>query len=127
MHHSGNKDEIVTQLAELGHNVKNINNILQRGTKKPHPLFTIELEVGASNKNIYKICCTAKCPWNRLIIKERYLNVQIAKNMVIPETSAINCQFALNVQTIIKRLTVRKCYRVLLLNVHFVKVIILKL
>ena len=42
--------------------------------------------------------------------------------MVISETSAINRQFALNVQAIIKRLTVRKCYRVVLLNLHFVKV-----
>ena len=43
MHHSTNKEEIVAELAEKGHKVTNISNILQRGTKKPHPLFNIEL------------------------------------------------------------------------------------
>ena len=53
MHYSTNKTEIVTKLAEVGHKVKNINNILQRGIKKHLPLFTIELNAAPNNKSIY--------------------------------------------------------------------------
>ena len=58
MHHSTNKEEIVAELAEKGHKVTNISNILQRGTKKPLPLFNIELESSSNNKSSFEMLYT---------------------------------------------------------------------
>ena len=60
-HYSTNKDEIVSELLEKGHKVTNINNILQRQTKKPLSLFHIELESNPTNKDIYQITNLLHC------------------------------------------------------------------
>ena len=43
------------EIEKLGHKVVRISNIQQRETKKPLPLFFIELETNDNNKDIYKI------------------------------------------------------------------------
>lgn len=55
IHPSVNTDEIKTEIEGLGHKVVRISNIQQRETKKPLPLFFIELETNENNKDIYKI------------------------------------------------------------------------
>lgn len=61
MHYSTNKDDIVSELAELGHKVVNISNILQRSTKKPLSLFAIELASSQNNKTIYNVSSLLHC------------------------------------------------------------------
>lgn len=61
MHHSADQADIKQELEELGHKVMNIHNMQQRGTNKPLPLFTIELESKENNKTIYDIDQLLNC------------------------------------------------------------------
>lgn len=61
MHHSTDKEEIKKELAAYGHDVTNIHNILQAETKKPLPLFSIEIKASANNKEIYSITKLMHC------------------------------------------------------------------
>jgi hypothetical protein len=55
VHPSTESINIKQSLQELGHEVINIWNIKQRGTKIPLPLFFIDLQPKANNKDIYGI------------------------------------------------------------------------
>lgn len=55
LHQSVELQDIKDELRARGHNVLRINNILQKTSKKPLPLFFIELENKENNKEIYKI------------------------------------------------------------------------
>lgn len=55
MHPSTSLQEIKEELSELGHSVTNIWNIKARTTKKPLPIFFIELKPNNNNKEIYEI------------------------------------------------------------------------
>lgn len=61
MHYSTDINDIKNELAELGHEVMHIHNILQNGTKKPLSLFSIELKTNKNNKNIYSISHLLHC------------------------------------------------------------------
>lgn len=54
LHPSVETQDIKNELKDKGHNVLRINNIFQRTSKKPLPLFFLELE-NKDNKEIYKI------------------------------------------------------------------------
>lgn len=55
LHHSINPEDLKAELADKGFDVKNISNIKHRVTKKPLPLFFIDLEPNDDNKLIYNI------------------------------------------------------------------------
>lgn len=55
MHASTDPDKLKSVIKELGHTVINIWNLKQRLTKKPLPIFFIELKQNPNNKTIYKI------------------------------------------------------------------------
>lgn len=55
LHHSTSIEELKLEIEQKGHTVKNIYNIKQKITKKPLPLFILELEQKPNNKTIYSI------------------------------------------------------------------------
>lgn len=55
LHQTTDINEIKQELLSQGHTVTNISNIRQRNTKKPIPLFFIDLKPSENNKDIYKI------------------------------------------------------------------------
>lgn len=55
LHPSINTDDLKSELTELGHDVVNISNIRQSGTKKPLPLFKVELRMSEKNKEVHSI------------------------------------------------------------------------
>lgn len=59
MHPSLN--EIKEALFDLGHNVTNMWNIKQRGTKKPLPIFVVELKQNENNKLTYETKTLLHC------------------------------------------------------------------
>jgi hypothetical protein len=50
LHHSTNIEDIKQELAELGHRVRNIINILHKSTKEPLNLFFVDLEPAPNKK-----------------------------------------------------------------------------
>ena len=61
MHYSADSDEIKQELSLMNHKVLNIYNILQRGSKRPTSLFSVELETSPNNKEIYGIQYLLNC------------------------------------------------------------------
>lgn len=61
IHPSTDLNDIKLELAELGHDCVNIWNIKQRKTKKPLPIFIVELKPHENNKNVYHIKYLLKC------------------------------------------------------------------
>lgn len=61
MHPAMDTNDIKTQLNEQGYIVTNIWNIKQRSTKKPLPIFIIELKPQTNNKLIYDIKRLLNC------------------------------------------------------------------
>jgi hypothetical protein len=61
MHPSTDVHELQTAIEELGHKVNNIWNIKQRATKKPLPIFYVELVPDSSNKQIYDTKYLLQC------------------------------------------------------------------
>ena len=61
MHHSTDTEDIKQELADLGHDVVNIQNVLQSRTKTPLPLFSIELKTKSNNKDIYSVTTLLHC------------------------------------------------------------------
>lgn len=55
MHQTTDIKEIEKILKVNGHVTRNIHNIIHRGTKKPLPMFFVDLEPNQNNKDIYKI------------------------------------------------------------------------
>lgn len=55
VHHTMDTNMIKTALTDIGHNVRNIHNILNRRNKKPLPMFFIDLEPKENNKEIYQV------------------------------------------------------------------------
>lgn len=55
LHPSINTNDLKSELTSLGHDVVNICNIRQSGTKKPLPLFKVELRMGETNKEVHSI------------------------------------------------------------------------
>ncbi|KAL4156035.1 hypothetical protein QTP88_000070 [Uroleucon formosanum] len=55
LHYTTPLVDIKNELISLGHNPRNITNVLQRNTKLPLPLFFIDLEPNINNKDIFKI------------------------------------------------------------------------
>lgn len=55
LHHSTPINEIKNELATFGHTTRNITNVLQRITKKPLPLFFVDLEPDINNKEVFSI------------------------------------------------------------------------
>ena len=55
IHPKSNINDILSELKDLGHQVRQINNIIKHDTKQLLPLFFIELEPNENNKDIYKI------------------------------------------------------------------------
>lgn len=60
-HPSTDLNDIKLELSELGHDCVNIWNIKQRKTKKPLPIFIVELKPHENNKNVYHIKYLLKC------------------------------------------------------------------
>lgn len=55
MHHTEDVTLIKDELRLLGHEVRNISNVLHRDTKHPLPLFFIDLEPAPNNKTIFDV------------------------------------------------------------------------
>lgn len=55
LHPSTDIEEIKDELNLQGHKVTNVWNVKQRNSKKPIPIFFIELEPNSNNKHIYEI------------------------------------------------------------------------
>lgn len=55
LHHSTDQVELKKEIEEKGHKVTNIYNIKQKITKKPLPLFYIEVAQNINNKSLYDI------------------------------------------------------------------------
>lgn len=55
LHQTTDITDLKKEIEDLGHTVVNICNIRQRGTKKPLPLFYVELCPGDNNKDIYDV------------------------------------------------------------------------
>lgn len=55
IHASEDVSFIKTELEALGHQVRNVTNALHRQTKQPLPLYYVNLEPNANNKDAYKI------------------------------------------------------------------------
>jgi len=45
VYHATDKDDIINELAQQGHEVINLHNIQRYGSKQPLPLFSIELKM----------------------------------------------------------------------------------
>lgn len=61
MHPSTDPEEIKEALNDLGHTCTNIWNIKQRNTKKPLPMFIVELLPNDNNKRIYDVKSLLHC------------------------------------------------------------------
>lgn len=61
MHPSTDTNEIKRELSDLGHCVTNIWNIKQRVSKKPLPIFIVDLKQNSNNKLIYDIKSLMHC------------------------------------------------------------------
>ncbi|CAK9813156.1 Nucleic-acid-binding protein from transposon X-element [Anthophora plagiata] len=55
IHPKTNTNDIISELKDLGYQVRQINNIVKHDTKQSLPLFFIEFEPKKNNKDIYKI------------------------------------------------------------------------
>lgn len=55
VHHTADTEAIKNALKENGHDVRNIHNIRSRLTKKPLPMFFVDLEPKTNNRDIYDI------------------------------------------------------------------------
>lgn len=55
IHPTVNTQELKEEIEKLGHTVTNISNIKQRISRKPLPLFHIELKQNPNNKDIYNV------------------------------------------------------------------------
>lgn len=55
MHHTTDTEELKEVLKTYGHEARNIHNIKKRETKKPLPMFFVDLEPKPNNKDIYKL------------------------------------------------------------------------
>jgi hypothetical protein len=55
LHHTTSISDIEQELLSHGHTVRNITNVLQYNTKRPLPLFFIDLEQADNNKEVFKI------------------------------------------------------------------------
>ncbi|KAL7306128.1 hypothetical protein TKK_0001576 [Trichogramma kaykai] len=55
IHQSTDVDELKKEIESHGHIVTRISNILQHNTKKPLPLFTVELKAADNIKEIFNI------------------------------------------------------------------------
>ncbi|KAL4136344.1 hypothetical protein QTP88_007892 [Uroleucon formosanum] len=55
LHHTTSISDIEQELLSHGHTVRNITNVLQHITKRPLPLFFIDLEQADNNKEVFKI------------------------------------------------------------------------
>lgn len=66
LHPSTDIDEIKTEIETHGHKVTNIWNVKQRSTKKPLPIYFVEIEANTNNKLIYDIKTLLHC---RIVIE----------------------------------------------------------
>lgn len=55
MHYSVDKNDLKDALSQLGHNVRNVTNVLHSSTKQPLSMFFIDLEPSSNNKDIFNI------------------------------------------------------------------------
>jgi len=55
VHHATDKDDIINELAQQGHEVINLHNIQRYDSKQPLPLFSIELKMKDNNIDNYQI------------------------------------------------------------------------
>lgn len=78
LHPSVEIQEIKEELKAKGHNVLRINNIIQRISKKPLPLFFVELENKENNKEIYKIDLLL---YSKVIFEQPYKKREIPQCM----------------------------------------------
>lgn len=61
MHPSTDTDEITRELEKLGHTVQSIANVKHRTTKRPLPMFYVNLQKKDNNKMIYQITRLMHC------------------------------------------------------------------
>jgi hypothetical protein len=90
LHHTTCISDIKEELLSNGHFARNINNVLQYNTKRPLPLFFINIEQANNNKDIFKIefLCYSKIKIEEPHIKLLY-NVSVANNMPIRKFTVI--------------------------------------
>lgn len=55
LHHSTPVSDIKAILLSLGHQVRSVRNIISRVSKQPLPMFFVDLDPNANNKEIYNI------------------------------------------------------------------------
>lgn len=55
LHHTTSVSDIKAMLLSLGHQVRSVRNIVSRTTKKPLPMFHVDLDPSDNNKEIFNI------------------------------------------------------------------------
>ncbi|GAB0086381.1 hypothetical protein DMENIID0001_004320 [Sergentomyia squamirostris] len=99
LHHSTCGEDIKNALQVLGHHVIRINNKRCRQTKKPLPLFDIELAVSSSNHQIYSVNRLLNCvveiepprPNKEIIQCTRCQRFGHSKAYCLRETRCVKC------------------------------------
>ncbi|KMQ86632.1 nucleic-acid-binding protein from transposon x-element [Lasius niger] len=96
MHPSTDMDDLKDSINAHGQIVTNIWNVKQRGTKKPLPMFYVEIKPDSNNKQIYNIKqiynFNAKLTSNPHTKNAKSLSALTAKDMVILEVFVIVSQ-----------------------------------
>lgn len=99
LHSSEDTDQIKQELFELGHDVRQITNVIHKTTKTPLPLYYVDLEPKHNNKEIFKIKQINRI---KIVFEAPYknktsCNVNVAKDLDTPKTNAIGHTGASNV------------------------------
>lgn len=85
MHASMNRNEIKEAVSNLRHGDINKWNIKQRVTKKPLPMFIVELKQNKNTKSFYEVKYLLHCQiiFEPSRLSARYLSAQNASSMAI--------------------------------------------
>jgi hypothetical protein len=90
LHHSTPRTDIISELGNKGHKVRNVTIVRDRLTKDPLPLFFVDLEPQINNKDIYniEIIQNTKIRLNRQNINTTSFSVLDANLMDTPGSTA---------------------------------------
>ena len=102
LHHTTDKNFIKNELKALGYSVVQVVNVLQWQTKKPLPLFFIDLEPNENNSEIFKLSsiCYTKIkveeprPRNHIIQCQRCQNLGHTKTYCNHQPRCVKCSEA---------------------------------
>lgn len=76
LHHTTPPEVIKQELSDLGFLPRNVTNVLHRNTKKPLPLFFVDLEPQNNNKDVFKL---KVLNYTRIRVEEPYKQFEIVQ------------------------------------------------